>query len=73
MKIEITKIWLEEIDGEKAFRADFSNDRHYRVAIHRPGNADSIAQALLGLASMIGRDPLLAPNEKVSERPAPDQ
>ena len=62
MSIEITKIWLEQTDEETAFRADFSNDRHYRVVIPRPWRADQIAQALLDLASMIGRDPHLVPN-----------
>lgn len=62
MKIEITKIWLEEFEGEQAFRADFSNGRHYRVVIQRPGNSGQVAQSLLDLASLIGRDPHLVPN-----------
>ncbi len=70
MKIEMTKIWLEEFEGEQALRADFSNDRHYRVAIQFPGLADQVAQALLSLASLIGRDPLLVPNAKVTGSPA---
>ena len=62
MKIELTKIWLENSLNETAFRADFSNDRHYRVVIHFPGNPDQVSQALLELARLIGRDPLLTHN-----------
>lgn len=63
MGINITKIWLEQSQEETALRADFSNDRHYRVVIQNPGRSDQIATALLELASMIGRDPLLVPND----------
>lgn len=53
---EITSIWLEQSTEETAFRVDFSNDRHYRVVIPRPGRSYQVAQALLDLASLIGRD-----------------
>lgn len=66
MKIEMTNIWLEKFDGGQAFRADFSNDRHYRVVISHPGRADQVAQALLDLSTMIGRDPLLVPNAELT-------
>jgi hypothetical protein len=69
MKIELSKIWLDDYNGRKSFRADFSNDRHFEVVIGWPHEAGQVAAALLGLASMIGRDPHLkptrdAPNEE---------
>jgi hypothetical protein len=66
MKIKLTKIWIEDFEGAQAVRADFSNDRHYRVAISQPGRPDQVAQALFSLADLIGSDPLLAPNSEVS-------
>ena len=66
MQPTLDKIWLDEFDGEKALRADFSNDRHWRVVIRRPHGNEQLAQALIDLARNIRRDHNLAPNSKVS-------
>lgn len=62
MEPTLNNIWLEEFQGEKALRADFSNDRHHRVVIQRPHGNEQLAQALNDLAMNIRRDPNLAPN-----------
>jgi len=61
----LEKIWLEEFDGTNALRADFDNDRHYRVEVQLPRDSDKVADALVELAIMIKRDPKLKPNVEV--------
>lgn len=62
MKPTLDKIWLDEFQGEKALRADFSNDRHHLVVIQRPHGSEQLAQALIDLAMNIRRDPHLTAN-----------
>lgn len=54
--VTLTRIWLEDDGVGKALCADFSNAQHFHVAISQPDNADSITQALLRLAHMVGTD-----------------
>lgn len=60
----ITKIWLEQSLGKTAICADFSNHRSYQVVIPYPGRPDQIALALVNLAKIIARDPLLVPETR---------
>ena len=66
MTPKIEKIWLEDNSPYDlpAIRVDFDNNGHYRVEIAYPITQHEIAQALVDLASLIGRDPHLTPNLK---------
>lgn len=62
MSTKLTKIWLDEFNGRKDLRADFSNDRHYAVNIVASHNHEQVAMALINLADIIARDPHLKPS-----------
>lgn len=66
MQPKLTNLFIgrrgDAATGEQTIRADFSNDRHYEVVIRHPANAEQVAKAMLEMAHMIGRDPLLTPN-----------
>jgi hypothetical protein len=62
MSTKLTKIWLDEFNGRKDLRADFSNDRHYSVKIAAPHNPEQVAMALINLADIIALDPHLNPS-----------
>lgn len=64
MEPTVTKFWLDESLGEKALRADFSNDRHYLVVIQRPHGNEQLAQAMIELALNIRRDKHLTTNAR---------
>lgn len=70
MQTTLDKIWLEEFQGEKALRADFSNDRHHRVVIQRPHGNEQLAQALIELALNVRQDPHLTPNAELCGGPS---
>lgn len=72
MKPTLDKIWLENFQGEKALRADFTNDRHHRVVIQQPHGSEQLAQALIDLALNIRRDQHLTANVRANRR-APEQ
>jgi len=67
---KLTKIWINDnrsrapfvSDRLLAIRADFDNGRCYESAIYYPYERDSVAQALQNMATMLRRDPLLAPD-----------
>ena len=61
MEPKLTKLFtgIRESTGEQTIRADFSNDRHYRVVISNPANSEQVAQAMMKMANMIGTDPYL--------------
>jgi len=49
-------VWLEQYGDEKAVRADFSNDRHYRRGIQEPHGPEQLAHALMAMAHDIFHD-----------------
>lgn len=59
MEPTVNNIWLEKFQGEKALRADFSNDVHHRIVVKLPHGPKQLAQALIELAENIQRDPHL--------------
>ena len=57
MEAKLEKIWMgETADGRKTIRIDWSNDRHHEVVIRGFANVDNAKEALLSMASLIGRD-----------------
>jgi hypothetical protein len=69
MQPKLTKLWTDRRAGEwgseQTLRADFSNDRHYEAVIRLPCEAQQIAEAMIGMANMIARDPHLTHNVKL--------
>ena len=62
MQPMLDNIWLDESQGEKAIRAEFSNDRHHLVVVQRPHGSEQLAQALIDLALNIKSDSNLKPS-----------
>ena len=56
---KLIKLWIGTVHGQQSVRADFSNDRHYEVVIHRPGHAEHVSDALFRMAEIIATDPHL--------------
>jgi hypothetical protein len=58
--VRLNKIWVNESDpAKKELRLDWSNDRHHAVMIQPPHAPADIAQALLSMAYLIAKDPVL--------------
>ena len=49
------------VDEGSEIRVMFDNGRGYAVTIRHPRVASDVAEALMRLAQMIGRDPILRP------------
>lgn len=62
MTATLAKIWINEFEGRKELRTDFTNDRHHAVLIEAPHGAEQIANALSTLAYLIATDATLVPN-----------
>lgn len=61
--ITLEKVWVNEFDGRKELRFDWSNYRHHSVLIEPPWGAYQIAKALSDASWLIGGDPhLVTPN-----------
>lgn len=58
----VTEIWLNDVDGHKEIRVDFSNDRHHAMMIESPYDKEAVARAFEQIAVNIRRDWKLVPN-----------
>lgn len=59
MTLKLTNLFLHQPKGTTSLlelRADFSNDRHFAVVVQHPGDPDAVRDALLAMASLIGRE-----------------